>query len=99
MWSWLRRQRDALTPVMFRVRNPLGSLVDEVEVEGVFDRRAKVNSRKRTASGLCLVHWPEGSRQLDVTFRHSDGCASVTVRSDRKDPHRVVEVQLSAPAA
>lgn len=99
MWSWLRRQRDALTPVMFRVRNPDGAVVDVVELEGVFDRRARVKSRKRTADGLCLVHWPEGSTRLDVTFRHDDGTASVTVRSDRKDPHRVVEVLLAAPAA
>ena len=99
MWSWLRRQRDALTPVMFRVRNPDGAVVDIVELEGVFDRRARVKSRKRTADGLCLVHWPEGSTRLDVTFRHDDGTASVTVRSDRKDPDRVVEVLLAAPAA
>lgn len=84
---------------MFRVRSPRGEAVDVVELEGVFDRRARLRSRKRTADGLCLVHWPEGSTQLDVTFRHDEGIASVTVRSDRKDPHRVVEVLLAAPAA
>ena len=82
---------------MFRVRTPRGGVVDVVELEGVFDRRARLRSRKRTADGLCQVHWPEGSTQLDVTFRHDEGSASVTVRSDRKDPHRVVEVQLTAP--
>jgi hypothetical protein len=98
MWSWLRRQRDALTPVMFRVRNPQGAVVDVVELEGVFDRRSRVRTRKRTADGLCQVHWPEGSTRLDVTFTHDEGSASLTVRSDRKDPHRVVEVMLAAPA-
>lgn len=84
---------------MFRVRSPGGGVVDVVELEGVFDRRARVRSTKRTADGLCMVHWPEGSTRLDVTFRHDEGSASVTVRSDRKDPHRVVEVFLTAPAA
>jgi hypothetical protein len=84
---------------MFRVRNPQGTVVDVVDMEGVFDRKARVRSRKRTADGLCLVHWPEGSQELDVTFRHDEGAASMTVRSDRKDPHRVVEVRLLPPAA
>ena len=99
MWSWLKRQKEALTPVMFRVRDVRGDYIPVVEVEGVFDRRSRLRGSRRTADGLCMVHWPVGSRQLDVTFRHEDASASVSVRSDRKDPHLVVEVQLSAPAA
>lgn len=96
MLKWFRR-RHATNPVMFRVRDgATGEYVDTVEVAGVFDLDRRVEGRKRTASGLCMIHWPTGATRLDVTFERDGASASVTVLSSRPDPHQVFEITLEA---
>lgn len=80
---------------MFRVRDSSGVLVPRVELVGTFEPgRRPLRKSQLTASGLCMVHWPETAEQLVVEIRAGHESRRVEVSTRRPEPDRVIEVQL-----
>lgn len=102
MLQWLKQKLGAepprRVPTMFRVRDAAGETVPQVDLHCVFTpNQTEKKVRKITASGLCILHWPKGSRHVRVQVKGPrGGAAEVEVAVDRPDPDRVIEVQLGA---
>lgn len=101
MWTWFRHRfapaasQAPYFPAMFRIRDADGRFVDEVEITGTCEPSGNsVHATKRTAAGLCLLHWPGKARRLRLTLRSGDGSALVDVESHRAEPDRVIEIRL-----
>ncbi|MCB9603391.1 MAG: hypothetical protein H6721_30645 [Sandaracinus sp.] len=104
VWGWFRGRfggrRMPHFPAMFRVRDSSGALVPRVELVGTFEpgRRA-LRKRQLTASGLCMVHWPETAERLLLEIRWGEEIRRVEVSTKRAEPDRVIEVQLERALA
>jgi hypothetical protein len=86
-------------PAMFRVRDSAGVLVPQVELVGTFEPGERpLRKRQLTASGLCMVHWPETARRLRLEIRAGHEGTWVEVSTGRDEPDRVIEVQLERRA-
>lgn len=99
VWSWFRERfggrRAPHFPAMFRVRDSAGGLVPQVELVGTFEPgRRPLRKRQLTASGLCMVHWPETAERLRLEIRAGGEARVIEVSTRRAEPDRVIEVQL-----
>ncbi len=100
LMDWFRGARTRAPsgfPALFRVRDASGNLVERVLLRGVFQPSGrKIEVTQPTASGVCMVTWPQKAERLVLELSANGGTASVEVVEPRPDPSRVIEVQLGA---